>query len=244
MQSGVCLFVFKFRSGSQVCPSFFKPPHLSLSNLDLTNVVDRGLMQALYNVPSLINLFVTPIVGDALGLSHWRWGYGMNAILLAVCSTPLIATLWHLQYRVNRSDVYLEYKQQKKATASLVKKKTTLEKIRWFIAEVDVIGSLLLVGGLCMILLPLVLSTTMWGGWQSSRTIGCLVAGVVSWALFGVYEWKFATKPVLPIMKWETRTPLLGILVLSTVTLISSTNWLYFPTYLMVSRKVSSGEAT
>ncbi|KAI8343412.1 major facilitator superfamily-domain-containing protein [Chlamydoabsidia padenii] len=211
---------------------------------DLTNVVDRGLMQALYNVPSLINLFVTPLVGDALGLSRWRWGYGMNVILLAVCSTPLIATLWHLQYRVDHSNVYLEYKQQKKATTALIKKKTWAEKISWFIAEVDIIGSLLLVGGLCMILLPLVLSTTMWGGWQSSRTIGCLVAGIVSWLLFSVYEWKFATKPVLPIMKWQTRTPLLGILVLSIVTLISSTNWLYFPTYLMVSRKISSGEAT
>ncbi|ORZ25605.1 major facilitator superfamily-domain-containing protein [Absidia repens] len=233
--------------GGQVVYSFGYSGILILGPIvigDLTNVVDRGLMQALYNVPSLINLFVTPLVGDALGVAKWRWGYGMNSILLTVCSVPLLASLWHLQYRVKKSEHYIEYKRQQKAVNNMVKKKTLMEKIAWFIAEVDLIGSLLLVGGLCMILLPLVLSTTMWGGWQSSRTIGCLVAGVVAWVIFGIYEWKFATKPVLPIMKWQNRTPLLGILVLSIVTLISSTNWMYFPTYLMISRKVTSGEAT
>ncbi|CAO3597516.1 unnamed protein product [Absidia cylindrospora] len=233
--------------GGQVVYSFGYSGILILGPIviggQFTNVVDRGLMQALYNLPSLVNFFTTPLVGDALGIPKWRWGYGMNSILLTVCSTPLIASLWRLQYRVKKTELYIEYKQQQKAINSMVKKKTLTEKITWFIAEVDLIGSLLLVGGLCMILLPLVLSTTMWGGWQSSRTIGCLVAGVVAWIAFGIYEWKFATKPVLPIMKWQNRTPLLGILVLSTVTLISSTNWMYFQTYLMISRKVTSGEA-
>jgi hypothetical protein len=41
--------------------------------IDMTDVLNRGLFQALYAAPSLINVFVTPLVGAALADSgNWR----------------------------------------------------------------------------------------------------------------------------------------------------------------------------
>ncbi|KAI8645079.1 major facilitator superfamily domain-containing protein [Parasitella parasitica] len=190
---------------------------------DLTNVVDRGLMQGLYNVPGLINLFIAPRVGDAL-------------------FDALVGNLWKLNYQVKKSGLMDEFNaEQDKAKEE--QNLTLWQRVCWFAAEIDIVGSILLVAGLCLILLPLVLALPSWGGWTSGTTLGTLCSGVVAWALFGIWEWKFATKAIIPITSWETRTPIYGVLALSTVTIISSVNWQFFTTYLMVSRKFSASTA-
>lgn len=122
-------------------------------------------------------------------------------------------------------------------------KKSIFEKIIWLLVEIDIVGSFFLVAGLAMILLPLVLALSTFGGWGSSKTIGTLIGGVVAWICFVIWEWKLAKKPIIPIFKWTTRTPLYGVCALSTVTIISSTNWQYFYLYLMLSRRVNSNTA-
>ncbi|KAI8333506.1 major facilitator superfamily domain-containing protein [Choanephora cucurbitarum] len=206
---------------------------------DLTNVVNRGLFQALYNIPTLINLFVTAKAGQALNdAGHLRWGYGIVPILLFVTSFPLLANLWRLQIKVKKSGLLEQYRKEHGEA-----KMTALERLHWLCIELDVIGSLLLIAGLCLILLPLVLALPSWGGWKSGITIGTLMGGVVAWALFALWEIKYAKKPIIPLAHWDTRTPLYGVCALSTVTIISSTNWQFFTTYLMVSRRVNSETA-
>ncbi|KAI9482696.1 MAG: major facilitator superfamily domain-containing protein [Benjaminiella poitrasii] len=210
---------------------------------DLTNIVDRGLMQSLYNVPGLINLFLAPRAGDALyRAGQWRWGYGMIPIILFATSAPLIGNLWKLFFQVKRSGLLDDFKAKQKKNKQ-EENFTFFQKVVWFIEEIDIIGSLFLVAGLCLILLPLVLALPSWGGWSSGITIGTLVGGVVAWGLFAIWEWRFAKKPIIPLTRWDTRTPLYGVCALSTVTIISSTNWQFFTTYLMVSRKLESADA-
>lgn len=210
---------------------------------DLTSVVERGLFQGLYNFPGLISVFVAPRAGDALSLSgHWRWGYGLIPILLFVTAIPIVGSLWKLDWKVKKSGLLDEYKREQKLRRE-EENLSFFQKIVWLAVEIDVIGSLLLVAGLCLILLPLVLALPSWGGWSSGITIGTLVGGVVAWALFAVWEWKFAAKPIIPLARWESRTPLYGVLALSTVTVISSTAWQFFTTYLMVSRKLTANDA-
>ncbi|KAI7897275.1 major facilitator superfamily domain-containing protein [Mucor mucedo] len=210
---------------------------------DLTNVVDRGFVQGLYNVPSLINIFVAPRAGDALSLAgKWRWGYGIVTIIIFATAVPLVGTLWKLYFKVRHSGLLTEFKQEQAATRK-AENLSFFQKLVWFVVEIDIIGSLLLVLGLALILLPLVLALPSWGGWKSGTTIGTLVGGVVSWGLFVLWEWKFALKPIIPITRWESRTPLYGVLALSTVTIISATNWQFFTTYLMLSRKLTASDA-
>ncbi|GAA5795869.1 hypothetical protein HPULCUR_001231 [Helicostylum pulchrum] len=210
---------------------------------DLTDVVDRGLFQGLYNLPTLISIFLAPRAGEALSsIGQWRWGYGMIPILICVTSLPVVGSLWKLNFKVKKSGLIDDYKREQKMVRE-EENLTIMQKIIWFVIEIDLIGSLLLVTGLALILLPLVLAIPSWGGWSSATTIGTLVGGVVAWGLFVVWEWKFAVKPIIPITRWESRTPLYGVLALSTVTIISSTAWQFLTTYLMVSRKLSADDA-
>ncbi|EIE87916.1 hypothetical protein RO3G_12627 [Rhizopus delemar RA 99-880] len=214
---------------------------------DLTTVTNRGFFQGLYNLPSLFNIFVAPRAAVLLyDHGQWRWGYGLVCIILAGTAIPLIGGLWYVHFKLKRSGLLEEYRAQQQTKSSPLEDsdKSFFDKFIWVLIHIDVVGSLLLIAGLCLILLPLVLALTKWGGWQSGITIGTLVAGVVSWGLFAIWEWKFSPKPIIPLGSWKSQTPLLGVLALSTVTLISSTNWQYYTTYLMVSRKLDVDTAT
>ncbi|KAF7721714.1 hypothetical protein EC973_004276 [Apophysomyces ossiformis] len=209
---------------------------------DMTNVINRGLMQALYNIPALFGMFVAPIVAGALlAKGQWRWAYGINSILLFVTSAPLIFSLWNVDFKARR---LMKSEAEQEETPQQEAKEPFYKKVIWVLNEVDMIGSIFLIAGLCLILLPCVLANTRWGGWGSPITIGTLVAGLISWILFALWEWKGALKPIIPATKWESRTPLWGVLATTTVHMIATTNWQYFLTYLQVSRKVSPTKAT
>jgi hypothetical protein len=75
--------------------------------------------------------------------------------------------------------------------------------------------------------------------------IATLVAGGVAWILFGLWEWKFAQKPIVPITNWESKNPIWGVLTIATVKIINSLMDLqYFLTYLQVTRRVTPRVAT
>lgn len=227
----------------------------------MTTTVQRGFYHGLYQIPQLINIFVPPIVAQSLvNQGQWRWGYGHLPIVLLVGNLPLVCGLWRTQFKVFKRGLYDEYKQAKRERDS---HRSLWQSIRFYLVAIDLVGCILLVGGLTMILLPLVLALSTWGGWTNckfilriactqvfaetrkiARTLGSLCGGVVAWVLFFVWEWKFAENPLVPMMNWPNKTPLWGVCATSTVTIISSTNWQYFSSYLMVSRKIDSQTAT
>jgi MFS family permease len=216
----------------------FRKTGINIS-IDITSSANRGLFQAFYDFPAMINIWVAPIVGEALGSptrEDWRWTYAMISFCILVTSIPLLVGLFRLEHTVKQSG---QLEPRKKSEP-----KPLIEKIKHVLVEIDIVGSLLLVGFLCMILLPLVLATSRWGGWNSSRTIGCLVAGAVSGILFAIWERKFATKPLVPLGKWDTPTPIAGVISCAMISVISASNWTYFITYLQISRRIGNQEST
>ncbi len=143
--------------------------------------------------------------------------------------------LVRLESTIKKSDLMPQKSQEKS---------TLFEKVKWFCHELDVIGSLLFIGALCMILLPLVLATGYWGGWNSPSTIGSLVGGVVCAGVFCLWEWKMATKPMVPLGRWTTWTPIAGVLCCATVSVFHASNWTYHITYLQISRRLSITTST
>lgn len=157
---------------------------LYINLVDMTTVINRGLMQAIYNVPAVISMFVAPIVaGVLLSKDQWRWGYGITPILLFITGTPLIVSLWHIDLKV-RKILKSEHENEK-----VEENRALLHKILWVINEVDLIGSLLLVAGLCLILLPLVLGNTRWGGWGSSTFLYLLYFSKLNFSSTSHYDY-------------------------------------------------------
>ncbi|KAK4517233.1 uncharacterized protein ATC70_000565 [Mucor velutinosus] len=81
--------------------------------------------------------------------------------------------MWKLYYQVNKSGLTDKFKTERKKT----KKEENMslwQIIARFMAEIDIVGSILLVAGLYLILLPLVLALPSWGGWTSPTTLATL----------------------------------------------------------------------
>ncbi|KAL9543578.1 hypothetical protein MBANPS3_008055 [Mucor bainieri] len=228
---------------------------------DSVGLVNRTLILAVYNFPIIINLFAGGLAAQTfINSGQWRWGYGHICIVIFVASIPLLTVLWNLQFRAKKSGLLRKGSTKyTKAAASSDSKESVHDKVIWLIHEIDVVGSLLLVAGLFLVLLPLILATS-WGGWNSSkstiriirssmvtdhtiplgRVIGCLVSGGVTWLLFGFWEWKIAVKPIIPLTHWESKNPMWGTLTLFMIWTINNMMDLqYFLSYLQVTRKVS-----
>ncbi|KAI8145899.1 major facilitator superfamily domain-containing protein [Fennellomyces sp. T-0311] len=209
---------------------------------DMTDIRNRGFYHGVLQLPTIINMFCTSLVTDSLLYDgeypgQWRWGYGMVPLIILVCSIPILVGLWLPQYRIKRSGQLNEYYEERRR---VIGNRGLLETLKFYATELDLVGCTLLVGGLCMILLPFVLEGT-WGGWTNSRTLGCLIGGVITWVVLVYWEVKVATKPVLPISKWPNQTAMLGVLAVSANTIGSSTNGLYLRTYIQVTRRVTPG---
>ncbi|KAI9307859.1 major facilitator superfamily domain-containing protein [Cunninghamella echinulata] len=205
---------------------------------DMTTKVNRGLFQAFYDVPAIINIFVSPRVGEQFLINgNWRVAYAMIPICIGVTSIPLLAGLFSVHRKVKKSGLLEEYKRE---TGYQSVKKGAWDKLKWLIVEIDIIGSVILAAGLCLFLLPFILAVGKWGGWSSPTTLGCLITGVLLLVIFGVYEKKFATKPIIPLGSWKSPTAIIGVLVAATVSMFHASNWTYFFTYIQVSRRLDT----
>ncbi|KAF9129014.1 hypothetical protein BGW39_004542 [Mortierella sp. 14UC] len=73
------------------------------------------------------------------------------------------------------------------------------------VKRIDILGSITLVAGLVLVLLPL-----NWGGstyaWNSPIVIGLFCAGFVVLVLFCLIEWKQAAEPIIPFRLFTVRT--------------------------------------
>ncbi|KAG8793831.1 hypothetical protein FRC12_001461 [Ceratobasidium sp. 428] len=160
---------------------------------DITTLKWRGLSSGLVSAPFIINAFAGSEVSASVmapGGPGWRWGYGMFAVLVPVTIFPLIATLGWAQHKAQ--------------TQGLVQpgsnvQRTRFQKIADVFAEIDIFGLLILAGGVACVLLPLTLAAKAKGGWHNPSMIAMLTVGPILLILFGIYEWKFASHPIVPM---------------------------------------------
>lgn len=197
------------------------------------------MFQAFYDFPAMVNIWVAPIVGQAfVDSNQWRWAYSMIPFCITATAVPLLWGLYRIERTIKKSNLMPDRRQSKSRESSRI------ERVKYVFREFDIIGSLLFIGALCMILLPLVLGPYNWGGWNTPRTIGCLVGGFVCGLVFIAYEWKFAHHPVIPMGNWESTTPIAGVMVCACISMIRAVNWTYFMTYLQITRYASVLEST
>ncbi|KAJ2079581.1 hypothetical protein H4R24_003676 [Coemansia sp. RSA 988] len=139
---------------------------------DVTSEEERpaylGLLGAVWSIASVVG----PVLGGVFSdKATWRWAFWLN---LPVSGVVLIIIVLLLRMPIPRDSFW--------------------EKLK----QVDILGSLVLVGAVVMLLLALT-----WGGktfpWKSARIICLLVFGVVLIVVFLLIEWKVAIEPTVPM---------------------------------------------
>ncbi|KAK9693593.1 hypothetical protein K7432_013855 [Basidiobolus ranarum] len=156
----------------------------------------RGSFNGYMAIPSVTNAYLGPVVAYAL-LIKWRWVYGLLAILALVCSIPAVYSLYTIDKRASEDLQKLENPPPRKPLGSLL-----LD----IAIELDILGLLLLCGGVIMVLLPLGLSYNTIYGWGDGRVLGPLISGIIVILLFIIYEHKYARYPVVPFRLFKNKT--------------------------------------
>ncbi|CAE6336073.1 unnamed protein product [Rhizoctonia solani] len=127
---------------------------------DTTTLKWRGLSSGLVAAPFIINAFAGSEVSAgvmASGGPGWRWGYGMFAILVPVTILPLILTLGWAQHKAKSQGLV------EPAQSSAI----GMNKFKAVWEEVDILGLLILAGGVACVLLPLTLAKSAKEGWAN-----------------------------------------------------------------------------
>ncbi|KAL4799563.1 major facilitator superfamily domain-containing protein [Aspergillus venezuelensis] len=155
---------------------------LALTEVIVTDLVPLRLRGQYFGILSAmwsVGSVTGPILGGGFAQDvTWRWIFYINFPFIGV---GLIAIILFLKLNI--------------IPTSLV------EKLR----QIDYIGTVLFVGSMSSFLIPLT-----WGGiiydWSSWHTLVPLIIGAVGLAIFTVYEYKFATDPIIPPKIFQNRT--------------------------------------
>ncbi|KAF8880998.1 drug:h+ antiporter [Infundibulicybe gibba] len=163
---------------------------------DLTTLKWRGVVSSLVSLPFIVNAFVGSNISSAiLKNASWRWGYAMFAILIPAALSPLIITLLWAEWKAKKLGIVDQA--MKSPSKETEPKRSYVERIIYTSGQLDVIGLVLVGTSVALILLPLTLSSRAKSSWRDASIIAMLVVGIVLVPVFVVWDFKYASKPVL-----------------------------------------------
>ncbi|KAF9106130.1 hypothetical protein BGX27_009285 [Mortierella sp. AM989] len=201
---------------------------------DTTYLIDRGIMFAIWDMPTLVSIFLAQVLTDPLTLptpggrlDKWRNAYALMGVLSLAGAVVLLAPLWYLQRKATRVKT----------------RRFERRSVRWLMREFDVVGALLLTASMSLTLLPLILAKSVEGNWKSPMILGTIIAGVIFFFLLIIWEAKYTTRPIMSTEIWKDRTTFGGLIVTLVFAIMNSVNYQYFTLYLVISRELTFGDA-
>ena len=179
--------------------------------------------------PYLITTFTSGyFVQSMLDGPGWRWAFGIFAILHPLLNLPLIVLLMYYQRQALNKGIVQIRKSGR----------TTMQSIKYYAIECDVVGLFLLITGLALFLLPFSLfpyqGLTLSEQWSSALVLSMLIIGFVLIICFVVWEWKFAPVTFIPFHLLKDRT-ILGCSAIAAILFVEFYIWnTYFSSFLQV----------
>ncbi|KAH8904771.1 siderophore iron transporter mirB [Coniochaeta sp. PMI_546] len=203
---------------------------------DTSALKNRAFAFAFINSPYIATVWIGGPLATAFLASAggFRWGFGTFAIITPFVTLPLFLVFW-LNYRKAKKNGLIVKRESKG---------TFWTSLKYYVIEFDVVGILLIAGGLALFLLPFSLYSYQAKGWSSALVICMLVFGIVLLIAFALYEKFVAPKTFIPFELLADRT-VLGACVLSASLFVSFYIWdSYFFSFLQVVNGLTITQAS
>ncbi|OQD79107.1 hypothetical protein PENANT_c062G07264 [Penicillium antarcticum] len=167
---------------------------------DTSTLKNRALMLSFATSPYIITTWIGgPISQSVLEGPGWRWGFGIFTIIVPVVVSPLcILFFWNHQ------------KAKKMGLLQSNRSPLTLQSVKKYLIEVDMLGILLLAGGMALFLLPFSLWSYQKDQWRSAMIICMIIFGGVLLIVFALYERFWAPVTFIPFKLLMDRTVFFG----------------------------------
>lgn len=167
---------------------------------DTSSLKNRALMLSYATSPYIITTWIGgPIAQSVLGGPGWRWGFGIFTIVVPVVVAPLcLLFFWN------------QHKAKKMGLLAPSRGPLTLSTIKQYCIEVDLIGIILLAGGMALFLLPFSLWSYQKDQWRSAMIICMIILGGLLLIAFALYERFWAPVTFIPFNLLMDRTVFFG----------------------------------
>jgi hypothetical protein len=172
---------------------------------DTSSLLNRAIFATIPDLPFLITVWIGPTIANAL-VNHWRWGFGLWAIILPVAFLPLAGSLLVNSRKAAKMRVL--------SPSPLAGKNLwTVVKRLWL--ELDCFGLILLSAGIALILIPMTFARMSKGGWGNASIIAMLAVGCICLVLFPLWERnpRLAPHPFFPQRLFRNRTAVTGVII-------------------------------
>ncbi|KTW31791.1 uncharacterized protein T551_01052 [Pneumocystis jirovecii RU7] len=166
--------------------------------VDISNFLNRGLLNSILDVPLLINVWVGPSLAQSIYLpepasEQWRLGYGIWAVVLSLGSLPIIIVLYLGQFKPK--GIHMLSLENNDGSITLSIKKIFI--------ELDLIGIIILSFGLIMLLFQLIHEFPIFYDIKSLYIATIFVIVTILCVIFPLWEFFFAKYPIFDINSFK-----------------------------------------
>ncbi|KAL8279884.1 hypothetical protein RQP46_007734 [Phenoliferia psychrophenolica] len=173
---------------------------------DISSLRNRLFWSIFPSIPGTIWAWVSGnVVTGILATSSWRWGIGMFCILTPALATPIILTLV-VGTRAHKVKPEAENGEKSDPVVPVVVTRSFKEKAIHIFWQLDVIGLVLLVGGIGLVLVTVTIANGKVSRWSDAHSIAMLVIGALGSVAFVLWEKFGARHPLLPFALLTNRT--------------------------------------
>lgn len=208
---------------------------LSIFIADTSALKNRAFALAFISSPYIATVWIGgPLAQALLDGPGFRWGFGIFAILEFVTALPLLALFI--------------YNFRKASKLGLIPARNSgrnfMQTLKFYAVEFDLVGLLLITGGLALFLLPFSLYSYQGAGWKAPMIYLMITFGGLLCIAFVFWEKYIAPKKFLPYELLKDRT-ILGACMLAMISFIEFYIWdSYFYSFLLVVNNLDVTKAT
>ncbi|POR36869.1 Siderophore iron transporter mirB [Tolypocladium paradoxum] len=188
---------------------------LDIFMADTSGLRNRAFAFGFASTPFICTAFTGPLAASAfLANSSWRWAIGSFAIIQPFVFVPLAVVFKFYQRKAERLGIF-----QRQPSG-----RTTLQSIKHYLHEFDVVGALMLMAAFVLFLLPFSLASYGRASYGSATFIAMVVVGFLLFFAFAAWEKWFARTHFIRWELFRQRT-VLGACCMAAISYFSFYSW-------------------